>query len=89
MDVIGIIITASLSLAGLLGLGSFLAIRIMKVSMKLSEDYENKAQIEEMKKQHAAQLEDLQGQVNRLTEAIIGTRPNLELPGRKDKDRAL
>ncbi len=88
MDIIGIIITASLSLAGLLSLGSFLAIRIMKVSMKLSEDYENKTQIEEMKKQHAAQLEDLQGQVNRLVEAVIGTRSRLELPEGKEEDKA-
>lgn len=84
MDIIGIIITASLSLAGLLGLGSFLALRIMRVSMKLSEDYENKAQIEEMKRQHAAQIADLQGQVNRLAEAVIGANPRPELPARKD-----
>lgn len=42
MDNIGIIITAGLSLAGILGLGSFLALRIMKVTLRLSENYEDK-----------------------------------------------
>ena len=87
MDIIGIIITATLSLAALLGFGSFLAIRIMRVSMKLSEDYENKAQIEDMKKQHAAQLEDLRNQVARLTDAVIGSKGNLELQEKEDGSR--
>lgn len=87
LDVIGIIITATLSLAALLGFGSFLAIRIMRISMKLSEDYENKAQIEDMKKQHAAQLEDLRNQVARLTDAVIGTKASLELQDKEKRSK--
>lgn len=71
MDIVAIIVASTASLMALLGFGSFLAIKIMRISMKLSDDYENKAQIEEMKRAHAAEIEDLRGQVNRLSEAII------------------
>ncbi len=88
MDIVGIIITSTVSLMALLGFGSFLAIRIIKIATKVSEDYENKSQIEEMRKKHEAEMEDLRNQVNVLSDAIIDSsnrKDMLDTPRKRDE----
>ena len=71
MEIIGIVITVTVCLIGLMGVGSFAAIKIMRISMKLSEDYENRQQLEDLKKKHVQEIDDLRKQVNHLSEVLI------------------
>jgi len=84
MEIIGIVGTVTICLIGLLGVGSFAAIRIMKIAMKLSEDYEYKQQLEDMKKTHALEIDELRKQVNHLSEVLIeGSTNSTSLEGEK------
>jgi len=71
MEIMGIVVTVTVCLIGLLGAGSFAAIKIMKIAMKLSEDYENKQQLEDLKERHAQEIGELRKQVNHLSEVLI------------------
>jgi len=66
-----VVVSVTFSLIALLGAGSFAAIRIMKSAMKLSEDHENRQQLEDLKQRHALEIEELRKQVNHLSEVLI------------------